>query len=126
MPELSDRLQNRTPMVLAFPDETPVPADPIPWALEMFAASLFEADMQSRPGSENRDTEIIYFDQKDPASLERFRAGIENAEPIHGSLALIDICAGDGTVRDNADWAWQVYNAQFSAALTSIHSMGVT
>lgn len=124
MSELSDCLQTAVPKVCDFPGDIPFPSDPVAWALQLFGASLLEADMQSRPDSANRDSEIIYFEQKDPASLERFRQGIENAEPVHGSLALIDICAGDGTVRDDADWAWQVFNTQFSAGLTARHLMG--
>ncbi len=37
---------------------------------------------------------------------------------------MIDYCAGDGTIRDNADWAWQVYNSQFAEGLTKHHPMG--
>jgi len=122
---LSDCLQTLAPKVLDFPGEIPHPTDPVPWALEMFAASLAEADMQSgKPHPHEKDSKITFFDQKDPASFERFRLGIENAEPVHGSLALIDFCEGDGTVRDNADWAWQVYNTQFAEGLTKLHPMG--
>jgi len=72
----------------------------------MFAASLAEADMQFRePCSGGDGSKLLYFDQQDPASYERFRDRIENAQPVHGGLALIDYCVGDGTVRDNADWA---------------------
>lgn len=43
---------------------------------------------------------------------------------MHGSLPLIDFCAGDGTVRDNAGWAWQIYNTLFGEGLTKCHPMG--
>jgi hypothetical protein len=125
MSELTDCLQTQTPMVFDFPGEIPYPSDPVPWALEMFGASLLEADMQSRESrSGNNDSKTIYFDQKDPASFERFRLGIQNGKPVHGGLALIDFCAGDGTVRDNANWAWQVYDTQFAQGLAECHPMG--
>ena len=125
MSEFSDCLLTPAPKVLDFPGEIPHPSDPVPWALDMFAASFIEADMQSRqPRSRKKGSKVTFFDQKDPESLERFRLGIENAEPVHGALALIDFCAGDGTVRDNADWAWQVYNTQFAQGLTKLHPMG--
>lgn len=125
MSELSDCLQTDTPVVFEFPGEIPHPANPVPWALDMFTASFVEADIQSRkPSSRKQDSEVIFFDLKDPASVERFRQGIENGEPVHGNLALIDYCEGYGTVRDNADWAWNVYNTQFAQGLTERHPMG--
>ena len=91
----------------------------------MFSANLIQADMQSRePRSGQQDSKITYFDQQDPASFERFRQGIQTGQPVHGSLALIDYCAGDGVVRENADWAWQVYNAQFARGIAKCHPMG--
>jgi hypothetical protein len=91
----------------------------------MFADSLFEADMQSRePSSEKADSKIAFFDQKDPASFERFKLGIETGKPVHGGLALIDFCAGDGTVRENADWVQKVYDTQFAEGLAKLHPMG--
>jgi hypothetical protein len=125
MSELSDCLQTHAPKVFDFPDKLTLPSDPDPWALAMFAANLLQADMQSsEPGSGKQDSQVTYFDQKDPASFERFRLRIRNAQPVHGSLALIDYCAGDGTVRDNADWAWQVFNQQFAQGLAKCHPMG--
>ena len=125
MSALSDCLQTLVPKVMDFPGEIRHPTDPVPWALEMFAASLIEADIQSRkPHSQKEDSKTTFFDQKDPASFERFRLGIENAEPVHGALALIDLCEGEGTVRDNAGWAWEVYNTQFHQGLTKLHPMG--
>ena len=125
MSELSDCLQTHTPKVFDFPDNLSNPSDPDPWALAMFAANLPQADMQSsESGSGKQGSQVTYFDQKDPASFERFRFRIQNAQPVHGSLALIDYCAGDGTVRDNADWAWQVFNQQFAQGLAKCHPMG--
>lgn len=122
---LSDYLLTIAPKVFDFPGKIPHPSDPVSWALEMFAASLVEAELQSRkPLSENRDSKIVHFNENDPASFERFKLGIENGEAVHGGLALIDFCAGDGTVRENADWAWQVYDSQFAAGLQKVHPMG--
>jgi hypothetical protein len=81
--------------------------------------------MQFREPSSGVDgSTLSYFDQKDPSSFERFRLRIQNAQPVHGSLALIDYCAGDGTLRDNADWAWQVYETLFAQGLAKCHPMG--
>jgi len=113
--ELTDCLLTHTPKVFDYPDGLTQPLDPVPWALELFAASLPEADMQSRePGSGEQGSKLTYFDQKDPASFERFKLRIENAQPVHGSLALIDYCAGEATLRNNADWAWQVFDTHFA------------
>jgi hypothetical protein len=125
MSELTECLQTLTPMFFDFPGEIAHPPDPVPWALDMFAANLIEADMQSRESSSGKQgSKITYFDQKDPASFERFRHGIQNAQPIHGSLPLMDLCAGNGAVRDKADWAGQVYDAQFAQGLAKCHPMG--
>jgi hypothetical protein len=125
MSELTDCLQTPLPKLFDFPADISLPSDLVPWALDMFAANLIQADMQIRePRSGKQGSEITYFDQQDPASIERFRLGIQNAQPVHGSLALIDYCAGEGVVRDNADWAWQVYNTQFAQGLAKCHLMG--
>jgi NAD-dependent oxidoreductase involved in siderophore biosynthesis len=101
-------------MLVNFSEEVVHPSDPVTWALNMFAAYLSEADMQFRETSTgNNESTLLYFDQKDPASFEQFKHRIQSALPVHGSLALIDFCAGDGTVRNNADWAWQIYNKVF-------------
>jgi hypothetical protein len=75
MTELTDCLQTHVPMVFDFPGKITHPSDPVPWALEMFAASLSEADMQFREpssGSDGDGSTLSYFYQKDPASFERF------------------------------------------------------
>jgi hypothetical protein len=125
MKELSDYLQTHTPIVFNFPENIAHPSEPVPWALEMFAANLSEADMQFREQSSGIESPTLsYFNQKDPASFEQFKVRIQTAEPVHGSLPLIDFCAGDGTVRDNAGWAWQIYNSHFGQGLTLCHPMG--
>ena len=125
MSELTDCLHTDEPKVLNFPEGVTHPSDPVSWALEMFATNLPEADMQSRETpSGKEDSKLTYFDQKDPSSFERFKQRIQNAQPVHGSLPLIDYCAGDGTVRDNADWARQVYEKQFAHGLAECHPMG--
>jgi hypothetical protein len=125
MSEIADCLQTHTPKIIDFPVNLILPPDPVPWALDMFAVNLPQADMQSmEPGAGKQDSKVAYFDQKDPATFERFRLRIQNAQPVHGSLALIDYCAGAGAVRDNADWAWRVYNEQFAQGLAKCHPMG--
>jgi phage-related protein len=125
MTELSDCLQTLTPIVINFPGEIDHPSEPVQWALDMFAANLSDADMQFRELTSGvDDATLSYFDQKDPSSFERFKLRIKSAQPVHGSLPLIDFCAGDGTVRDNAGWAWQIYNTHFGQGLTQRHPMG--
>ena len=125
MTEPSDCLQTLTPMLVNFSGKIVHPVDPVPWALDMFAAYLSEADMQFRERSvEVNESTLLYFDQKDPASFEQFKHRIDSAQPVHGSLPLIDVCAGDGTVRNNADWAWQIYNTIFEQKMATCHPMG--
>ncbi|GAA0858681.1 JmjC domain-containing protein [Aliiglaciecola litoralis] len=125
MTKLSDSLQTHTPCVSNFPNDIALPTDPITWALDMFAANLSDADMQYRdPTSGGAESPLLYFNQADINSFEKFRQRIHSAQPVHGSLPLIDFCAGDGTVRNNADWAWQIYNAHFGEGLTQRHPMG--
>ena len=125
MSDLVDCLLTDEPKVSDFPAGITHPPDPVSWSLEMFANNLPEADMQSRESrSGKQESKLTYFDQKDPASFDRFKQRIENAQPVHGSLALIDHCTGDGTVRDNADWARQVYEEQFARGLAERHPMG--
>ena len=125
LPILTDCLQTLEPKVFDFPGEIAHPADPVSWALDMFAASVTQADMQVwEPSSEGRDSKLSFFDQKDPGCFEQFKNRIQNMQPVHGSLALIDYCSGDGTVRDDADWAWQVFEAYFAEALAKCHPLG--
>ena len=125
MSRLTDYLHTQTPLVLDIPQEVNFPSDPVPWALEMFADNVIEADMQSsEPGATKKGRKVDYFDQNDPSVFERFSHRIQNAQPVHGSLPLIDWCAGDGTVRDNADWSSQVYDTQFAQGLAEHHPMG--
>lgn len=129
MTELSDCLQTIIPKVLNLPVQNAYPCEPVPWALEMFFTCLSEADMQFRElSSGGSDSTLLYFDQKDPSSFDRFKHRIECAQPVHGSLPLIDYCAcagtGDGSVRNNADWAWQIYNTHFEQGMTKRHLMG--
>ena len=84
MSALTDCLQTHEPKVLDFPDNSAHPSDPVPWALELFAANVLQADMQSmEPGSGQQDSKVTYFDQNDPASFERFRLRIQDAQQ-HG------------------------------------------
>jgi len=46
--EPADYLLTEVAKVFGLPGELPHPPDPVGWALDMFAASLPEADMQSR------------------------------------------------------------------------------
>lgn len=125
MSELTDCLQTETPKALVLPGELVQPPDPVEWALDMFAASLPEADMQSKDvGAGKQLAKPSYFDQQDPASFERFKHRILNALPVHGSLAVIDYCAGESVVRDGADWAWQFCREHFAAGMGKNHPMG--
>lgn len=125
MSELTDCLLTEEPKVLGFPAGISYPSDTVKWALEMFAANLPEADMQIRASNSGKQkSKLIYFDQKDPASFERFKQRIQTMQPVHGSLPLIDYCSGEGTVRDNADWAQQVFEEQFVSGLEECHPMG--
>lgn len=125
MSELTDYLQSNTPRVFDFPDALNHPPDPVPWALDMFSASVIEADMQSREQESGKPgSKVTYFDQKEPASFERFKHRIESALPVHGSLALIDYCAGEAMLRDDADWAWEVFDKHFAKGLHERHPMG--
>jgi hypothetical protein len=110
MSELTGCLQTPEPKVFDFPGQLDHPPEPVSWALDLFAASPGEADMQSsEPVSDGQQAKTSYFDQHDPDTFERFKRRIESTRPVHGSLALIDYCAGDGIVRDHADWAWNVF-----------------
>jgi hypothetical protein len=125
MTELSGCVQTITPMVFNFSDELEYPSNPVPWALEMFSTYLSESDMQFRDLSPKiDDAKLSYFDQKDPLSFEQFKLRIQTAQPTHGSLPLIDLSAGDGSVRNKADWAWQIYNTHFSEEVLKCHPMG--
>jgi len=85
----ADCLLTEVPKVLGLPGELMHPPDPVAWALDMFAASLPEADMQSRdPANGEQPAKLTYFDQHDPASFEHFRHRIQNALPVHGSQVL--------------------------------------
>lgn len=91
----------------------------------MFAANLSEADMQSRErGSGAQASKLTFFNQKDPASFDRFSQRIQNGLPVHGSLAVVDYCAGEAVLRENADWVWQVFDSLFARALLQCHPMG--
>lgn len=124
MPELTDLLLTHTPKVIDFPEGIELPPDPVPWGLDLFAANISEADMQAREGSGSAESKLSYFNQDDPATFERFKERIENARPVHGSLALIDYCAGEATLRDSADWAWEVFESQIADGLAKAHPMG--
>ncbi len=125
MSELTDCLRTDAPKVIDFPENLAHPPDPVAWALELFAANLPQADMQSmEAGPGDPSAKLTYFDQNDPASFERFRLRIERNQPVHGSLALLDYCGGHGAVRDNADWAWQVYSEQFAEGMAKNHPLG--
>ncbi|MGA9572344.1 MAG: cupin domain-containing protein [Lysobacterales bacterium] len=125
MSELTDCLLTSEPKVLGFPEGINHPTDSVTWALEMFAANFPEADVQSREShSGKQDSKLTFFDQKDPAGYERFKQRVRNAQPVHGSLPLIDYCAGDGTVRDNADWTREIYEKEFAQGLAERHPTG--
>ena len=125
MTEPSNCLQTLTPILVNFSGEIIQPSEPVPWALGMFARYLSEADMQFRElSAEVNVSTLLYFDQEDPASFEQFKHRILNTLPVHGSLPLIDFCGGDGTVRNNADWAWKIYNKIFEQRMTKCHPMG--
>jgi hypothetical protein len=124
MSALTDCLQTDAPQILPFPDGLGPPPDPLAWALDLFAANLVQADMQRMESGPGEDLRIAYFDQNDPASFELFSQRLRHAQPVHGSLALIDWCAGYGTVRDNADWAAEVFGGQFAQGLAERHPLG--
>lgn len=126
MSEINECLNTLTPRVLDFPEAIKPPPDPLTWALDLFKAAVVEADMQSmETGADNNsEQQISYFDQQDPATFERFRSAILEGLAVHGSLELIDYRDDGGTLRDNADWSWQLFCDHFAKGLASRHPMG--
>ena len=126
MSEITKYLNTLTPRVLDFPAAIKPPPEPLTWALDLFKAAVVEADMQSLENGTQSDSEqrISYFDQQDPATFERFRSAILGGLAVHGSLELIDYRDDGGTVRDNADWSWQLFCDHFAKGLASSHPMG--
>lgn len=126
MSEINECLNTLTPRVLDFPEAIKPPPDPLTWALDLFKAAVVEADMQSmETGTDsNSEQQISYFDQQDPATFERFRSAILEGLAVHGSLELIDYRDDGGTLRDNADWSWQLFCDHFAKGLASSHPMG--
>jgi len=126
MSEITECLNTLTPRVLDFPERIKPPPDPLTWALDLFKAAVVEADMQSiETGTESdQEQQISYFDQQDPATYQRFRKGILEGRAVHGSLELIDYRDDGGTLRDNADWSWQIFCDHFQKGLASYHPMG--
>lgn len=122
---LSQCLQSNNSQILNFPENVNHPVDSVKWALDMFSRYSKEADMQFRETSDHQqDSELLYFNQQDPDTFEHFQKRILTAKPVHGSLPLIDFCAGDGTFRKNASWAWDIFNAHFGNALNDCHPLG--
>ena len=125
MSELTDCILSTEPKLLAFPEGIEHPSDPIAWAMKLYANGVAEADMQfTKSSTGGEEAEIAFFDQEDPETFERFKTALENGQPVHGSLALIDYCANDGMLRNGAAWAWDVFNAHFAKGLTQCHPLG--
>jgi hypothetical protein len=125
MSELTDCFLSTEPKLLQFPEGIEHPSDPVDWAMGLYANGVAEADMQiMRSSSGDEELEISFFDQKDPASFERFKTALQSGQPVHGSLALIDYCDNDGMLRNGANWAWDVFNAQFAEGLAKCHPLG--
>ncbi len=122
MQKLTDHLLTQTPVCLDFSAGVSLPQDPVAWGLEMMRANQPEAAMQLRETPDS--PEVTYLDEKDPSSLYVFQQRIEAGEPVHGRLALVDICSGEGSLRENADWAWEMFNNEFKPALDRLHPMG--
>ena len=126
MSEITECLNTLAPRVLDFPATITPPSDPLSWALDLFKAAVTEADMQSMETSTESDSEqqISYFDQQDPATFQRFRSAILESRAVHGSLELIDYRDDGGTLRDNADWSWQIFCDYFAKGLANNHPLG--
>jgi hypothetical protein len=126
MPILTDCLETHTPRILDMPAGIPFPSDPVSWALEMLEADVVSADMQCMEQDPDNDSiqKISFFDQNDPECFNRFSSGIHQGLPVHGNLELIDYRDDGGTLRKNAEWAWQVFNDEFKIGMAEKHSMG--
>jgi hypothetical protein len=119
-------LNTDQPRVIELPREILIPPNSVTPGLDLFGRALGEADMQATeidPDSESQAT-ICYFDQQDPASLNRFKAAISGGRLEHGSPAQIDYRDDGGTLRSNADWAWRICTKYFSAGLNRLHLFG--
>jgi hypothetical protein len=123
MSELTKCLQTQSPRVVNFPSTITLPSSPVDWALKMFESGAIEAALQISSPNINDGT-VTHLDETDPASLQQFISRTQNGQPVHGSLKLIDFCAEDGTMRDNSDWAWDVFSTEFRKALTQRHPLG--
>ena len=85
---LMECLQTHAPGVFDFPGDLAHPPDPVAWALDLFAANITQADMQSmEPGPGHQGPKLTYFDQRDPASFERFGLRIQNASRCTAALS---------------------------------------
>ncbi len=122
MPELTDYLSSTAATRLTASETIAFPPAPLDWGLTMMSRSHTEAAMQMSAvaGSE----EVTYLDAANPESIKTFRDRITSGMPVHGRLALIDFCSGEGTLRDDADWAWDAFQDKFKAALERLHPFG--
>ena len=121
MPPLIDHLLSTTTAHLSASDAISFPADPLDWGLSIMASNRSEAAMQMSPRAGG---DVIYLPAEESQSLETFRERILEGLPVHGRLALIDFCSGEGTLRDDADWAWQAFHGEFRDGLEQRHRLG--
>ena len=121
MPALTEHLLSTTTCHRSASEAIAFPEDALAWGLEMMARNGSEAALQMSPAP---GADVIHLPVEDARRLQIFRERILEGLPVHGRLALIDFCSGEGTLRDQADWAWQAFHAEFREPLERVHPMG--
>lgn len=124
MTVFADYLQTDQPLTLPFSADIQPPGDPVSWGLDIFRANPAESAIQVTETDARGEQHTQYIDEQNPANIERFANGITGGQAVHGRIALVDFCAGEGSVRDSADWAWEAFNAHFMRPLHQRHPMG--
>jgi len=128
MKALSDCLGSARPHAMDTRLRIPQLSDPVAWSLELIVRNAAQARLQIR----ERATAIAgeaagtttHLDPMDQATLARFARGIVAEEPMHGSLDLLQYGSDGGTVRDGADWVWNIARDNFVSALQARNPLG--
>ncbi|MEE4659206.1 MAG: cupin domain-containing protein [Halieaceae bacterium] len=121
MPALTEHLLSTKTSHLSASEAIAFPEDALEWGLAMMARNGSEAAMQMSPAP---GADVIHLPAEDAGRLQTFRERILEGLPVHGRLALIDFCSGEGTLRDQADWAWQAFHTEFREPLERVHPLG--
>ena len=128
MPTIADNLMSPQPKVIEMSAVRAPMSDSVSWAINLIKThakhSYLEVMKWALKDAPKDEEAVAHLDPRHADTLNRFIAGVQNRQPVHGRLGLLTYGTDGGTLRENSEWVWELARDHFIDALREKHPLG--